>query len=50
MAHSAALISKTASWHCWDIAITVGKYAWLSTEHLKIPPPLSRKLATYFVE
>ena len=29
--------------------IVVGGYAWLSTEHLKLAPGLSRKLAAKFV-
>ena len=30
--------------------IVVGGYAWLSTEHLKLAPGLSQKLAAKFVE
>ena len=30
--------------------VVVGGYAWLSTEHLKLAPGLSRKLAAKFVE
>ena len=29
--------------------VVVGSYAWLSTEHLKLAPGLSRKLAAKFV-
>ena len=29
--------------------VVVGGYAWLSTEHLKLAPGLSRKLAAKFV-
>ena len=49
MACLAALIAETAIWHHWAIAITFGKYAWLPTEHLKIPPPISHKLSACFV-
>ena len=29
--------------------VVIGGYAWLSTEHLKLAPGLSRKLAAKFV-
>ena len=48
-AQSAVFIADTAKCHHRDIAITVGKCAWLSTEHLKIPPLLSHELAACFV-
>ena len=31
-----------------DVAIVPGAFAWLSTEHLKLPSSLSRKLAARF--
>ena len=49
MAHLATSMANIANHHFWDIDITAGECAWLSTEHLKIPPPLSCKLADYFV-
>ena len=29
--------------------VVIGSYAWLSTEHLKLAPGLSRKLAAKFI-
>ena len=49
MAHSAASMTETTNWHCHNIAIIKGERVWLSTEHLKIPPPLSCQLAACFV-
>ena len=49
MAHSAALMAETDNQHCQDISITIGKRVWFPTEYLKIPPPLSHKLAARFV-
>ena len=43
MDHSAASIAETA------IAITMGKYAWLSTKNLKMPLQISHQLAAKFV-
>lgn len=49
-------ISKTAEWMRQyanrkrrDVEISVGAHAWLSTDHLRLPPSLSRKLAAKFV-
>ena len=50
MACSAASIVETANWHRWDITIVVGECAWLSTEHFKIPPPLSHKISAHFID
>ena len=48
MAHLVASISETVNWYHLNIATTVVEYAWLSFKHLKIPPPLSHKLAAHF--
>ena len=42
-------MAEIANRHYRDIAITVGKHTWLLIEYLKIPLPLSRKLASRFV-
>ena len=49
MAHSATSTAKTTKWYCWDIYFIVGNFFWLVAKRLKIPPPLSHKLAVYFV-
>ena len=49
MACFAESMANTANHYHQDIAITVGERACLSTEHLKIPPQLSHKLAVCFV-
>ena len=41
-------IAKHANWHLRP-ADVVGGYAWLLTEHLKLAPGLSQKLAAKFV-
>ena len=43
------MMAKHANWHRRPANIVVGGYAWLSTEHLKLAPGLSRKLAAKFV-
>ena len=42
-------MAKHANWCRRPANIAVGGYAWLSTEHLKLAPGLSRKLAAKFV-
>ena len=42
-------MAKHANQHCKPADIEVGRYAWLSTEHLKLAPGLSCKLAAKFV-
>ena len=42
-------MARNANRHRRDVTIVVGGQAWLSIEHLKIPPPLSRKLAAQYV-
>ena len=49
MAHLAASMVDTVNHHCWDNAITMGEHSCLSTECLKIPLPLSHKLAACFI-
>ena len=49
MARTADYMARNANRHRRDVAIVVGGHAWLSTEHLKIPPPLSHKLAARYV-
>ena len=49
MAQTANYMAQNANRHCCDVAIVIGGHAWLSTEHLKIPPPLSHKLAAWYV-
>ena len=49
MVCSAASMAETANQHCRDIAITVDKCAWMSTENLKMMPPLSFKLDSCIV-
>ena len=46
---AAVTMAKHANWHHRPANIVVGGYAWLSTEHLKLAPGLSRKPATKFV-
>ena len=49
MAQTADYMAQNANGHSRDIAIVVGGQAWLSTEHLRIPPLLSRKLTARYV-
>ena len=42
-------IAKHTNWCRRAADVVVGGYAWLSTEHLKLAPGLSRKLAAKFV-
>ena len=42
-------MEKHANWRRRPADIVVGGYAWLLTEHLKLAPGLSRKLAAKFV-
>ena len=43
------MMAKLANWRRRPADIVIGGYAWLSTEHLKLAPGLSRKLAAKFV-
>ena len=42
---AAVMMANHANWHCRPANIVVGGYAWISTEHFKLPPGLSHKLA-----
>ena len=42
-------MAKHASHHRRPANVVIGGYAWLSTEHLKLAPGLSCKLAAKFV-
>ena len=42
-------MAKHANRHRRPADVVVGGYAWLLTEHLKLAPGLSRKLAAKFV-
>ena len=42
-------MAKHAYQRCRPADVIVGGYAWLSTEHLKLAPGLSRKLVAKFV-
>ena len=43
------MMAKHANWRRRPADVVVGDYAWLSAEHLKMAPGLSRKLAAKFV-
>ena len=47
--HVAVTMAKNTNRHCRPADTVVGGYAWLSTEHLKLAPGLSHKLAAKFV-
>ena len=42
-------MAKHANWRRRPADVVIGGYAWLSTEHLKLAPGLSRKLTAKFV-
>ena len=42
-------MAKHANRHCRPANVAIGDHAWLSTEHRKLAPGLSRKLAAKFV-
>ena len=42
---TAAYMVDYANRSCWDVNVTVGLFAWLSTAHLRLPAKLSQKLA-----
>ena len=45
MSHAAKSMTVQANKHRRAVDISVGSKAWLSTEHLKLAPGLTRKLA-----
>ena len=47
--HAALTMAKHANQRRRPADIVVSGYAWLSTEHLKLAPGLSQKLAAEFV-
>ena len=47
--HAAVMMAKHANRRRRPADVVVGGYSWLSTEHLKLAPGLSRKLAAKFV-
>ena len=47
--HSAAYIADYANLHHREVTFAVDSYAWLSTDHLKLPTNLSWKLASCYV-
>ena len=42
-------MAKHANWRRRPADVVIGGFAWLSTEHLKLAPGLSQKLAAKFV-
>ena len=47
--HAVLTMAKHANRRCHPADVVIGGYAWLSTEHLKLAPGLSQKLAAKFV-
>ena len=45
VACAAEAMSVQANKHRHEVEVTVGLFAWLSTEHLRLAPGLTRKLA-----
>ena len=43
------MMAKHTNWRHRPANVVIGGYAWLSTEHLKLAPGLSQKLAAKFV-
>ena len=43
------MIAKHTNWRRSPADVVIGGYAWLLTEHLKLAPGLSQKLAAKFV-
>ena len=43
------MMAKHTNRHCRPANVVIGGYAWLSTEHLKLAPGLSQKLAAKLV-
>ena len=46
---AAVMMAKHANWSRRPADVVIDGYAWLLTEHLKLAPGLSRKLAAKFV-
>ena len=49
LTRAAAAMARGANRRRREAEIVVGRSAWLSTEHLHLPPALTRKLAPKFV-
>ena len=47
--HAVVTMAQQANRRRQKVDVVVGQFAWLSTEHLKLAPNLSRKLAAKFV-
>ena len=47
--NTATIMQRSANRRLRDTDIIVGGYAWLATDHLKLPSALSRKLALHFI-
>ena len=45
VARATEAMSVQANKHRCEVEVTVGSFAWLSTEHLRLAPGLTRKLA-----
>ena len=45
VARATEAMSVQANKHHREVEVTVGSFAWLSTEHLRLAPGLTRKLA-----
>ena len=43
------MMAKHTNWRRRPADVVIGGYAWLSTDHLKLAPGLSQKLAAKFV-
>ena len=49
MTRSADYMADYANQHRREVTFAVDSYAWLSTDHLKLPTNLFRKLASCYV-
>ena len=45
VARAAEAMSAQANKHHCEVEVTVGSFAWLPTEHLRLAPGLTRKFA-----
>ena len=48
MTPPAAYMANYANQHHFEVTFAVESYAWLSTDHLKLPTNLSWKLASHY--
>ena len=49
MTRSAAYMADYANQYCCEVTFAADSYAWLSTDHLKLPTNLSQKLASRYI-